>query len=107
MSEKVVFVLDGDAEVRASAGQSLGSIDTEVVFFVRPDKCLEQLRSRKCDLLIADSKIREMDGIDLITQVARLNPWMPVIVITDRGDVTTAVRAMRAGAVDVIEKPLD
>jgi two-component system response regulator FixJ len=107
MSEKVAFVLDSNAEVRASAGQSLGSLNIEVVFFIRQVKCLEQLRSRKCDLLIVDSKVDGMDSIDLIKQVAHINPWVPVIVITDRGDVTTAVRAIRAGAVDVIEKPLD
>ncbi len=107
MSERVVFVLDGDAEVRASVGRALGSMNAEVVFFVRPATCLEQLACGRCDLIIADSKICELDGADLVAKSARLNPWIPVIVTIERDDVTAAVAAMKAGAVDVLEKPLD
>ena len=49
----------------------------------------------------------EKDGIELLTDVKHLAPWVPVLMITGYGDIPTAVKAMKAGAVDFIEKPLD
>ena len=49
----------------------------------------------------------EMDGIELVTNVKHHAPWVPVLIMTDDGDVRTAVRAMKAGAVDLIERPLN
>ncbi len=49
----------------------------------------------------------EMDGIELLAKAKRLAPWMPILVITGYGDIPTAVTAIKAGAVDFIEKPLD
>jgi FixJ family two-component response regulator len=49
----------------------------------------------------------EKDGIELLTDVQQLTPWVPVLMITGYGDIPTAVKAMKAGAVDFIEKPLD
>ena len=63
--------------------------------------------SQKCDLLIADLRMPEMDGIELVTNAKHHAPWVPVLIMTDDGDVRTAVRAMKAGAVDLIERPLN
>ncbi len=49
----------------------------------------------------------EMDGMELLAKAKRLAPWLPILVITGYGDKPTAVTAIRAGAVDFIEKPLD
>jgi FixJ family two-component response regulator len=64
------------------------------------------LRSKKCDLLITDLKMPEKDGIELLIEVKHLAPWVPVMVITGYGDIPTAVKAIKGGAVDFIEKPL-
>jgi two-component system C4-dicarboxylate transport response regulator DctD len=48
----------------------------------------------------------EKDGIELLMDVQRKAPWIPVLMITGYGDIPTAVKAMKAGAVDFIEKPL-
>jgi two-component system response regulator FixJ len=106
-TERKVFVVDGEVKVLEVVGKALGSLSVEVTCFVRPGKCLGLLRSQKCDLLIADLEMPEMDGIELVTNVKRHAPWVPVLVMTQHGDVSGAVRAMKAGAVDLIEKPLD
>ena len=67
---------------------------------------MEKLRSQICDLLITDLIMPQMDGIELLTNARMLAPWLPVLVITGYGDIPTAVKAVKAGAVDFIQKPL-
>ncbi|MHC4145028.1 MAG: response regulator transcription factor [Planctomycetota bacterium] len=105
--EQSVFVVDNELKVLEVVGETLGSLGIEVTCFVHPAKCLERLSSQKCDLLIADLKMPEMDGMELVASVKRMAPWVPVLIIIGYGDVRTAVRAIKAGAVDFIEKPLD
>ena len=57
-------------------------------------------------MLVTDVKMPEMDGISLLKEAKRIAPWLPVLVITGYGDVPLAVKAMRVGAADFIEKPL-
>jgi two-component system response regulator FixJ len=75
--------------------------------FASANDCLKQLHPGECDLLITDVKMPEMDGVELLTRARCITPWLPVLVITGYGDIPTAVRAMKAGASDFIEKPLD
>jgi two-component system response regulator FixJ len=104
--EQHVFIVDGELEALQAVGKTLASLGAEITCFVHPARCLERLRAEKCNLLIAELKMPEMDGIELVTHVKRVAPWVPVLVITGDGDVPTAVRAIKAGAVDFIEKPL-
>jgi two-component system response regulator FixJ len=69
--------------------------------------CLSHLVAGSCDLLITDMKMPEKDGMELLCEVKEHLPWLPVLLVTGYGDVPLAVRAMRAGAADFIEKPLD
>ncbi|MHC4144954.1 MAG: response regulator transcription factor [Planctomycetota bacterium] len=105
--EQHVFIVDGELEALQAVCKTLASLGAEITCFVNPGRCLERLRAQKCDLLIAELKIPEMDGIELVTNAKRVAPWVPVLVITGHGDVPAAVRAIKAGAVDFIEKPLD
>ena len=104
--EQHVFIVDGELKSLQAVGKTLASLGAEITCFVNPGRCLEQLRAEKCNLLIAELKLPEMDGIELVTNVKRVAPWVPVLIITGHGDVPTAVRAVRAGAEDFIEKPL-
>jgi len=106
-AQQHVFVVDDELKVLEAIGEAIASLGVEVTCFVHPVKCLERLRCERCDLLIADLKMPEMDGIELLTQVKRHAPWVPVLVVTGYGDIPSAVRAIKAGAVDFAEKPLD
>ena len=105
--EKHIFFLDDEPTVREVVRETLENSNFTVSCFGSPIECLKRLRSKKCDLLITDLKMPEKDGIELLTDVQHLAPWVPVLMITGYGDIPTAVKAMKAGAVDFIEKPLD
>ncbi len=101
-----IFLVDDEPKVRKVVGKTLERIGLKVSCFARAADCLEQLTSQKCDLLITDVKMPKMDGIELLAEAKRIIPLLPVIVITGYGDIPMAVRAMKAGASDFIEKPL-
>jgi len=107
LARQHVFVVDDEVKVLEAIAETLGSLGVEVTCFVNPIECLEHMRREKCDLLVADLKMPEMDGIELLTNVRRRTPWVPVLVVTGYGDIPSAVRAIKAGAVDFVEKPLD
>jgi len=104
---KHIFFVDDEPKVRQVVGETLEDLGPKVSCFASAVDCLEQLGSQRCDLLITDVKMPEMDGMELLAKAKRLAPWMPILVITGYGDIPTAVAAIKAGAVDFIEKPLD
>lgn len=113
--EQHVFFVDDEQKVRELVGRILEQAGFRVSCFARANDCLEKLRtdrlvvslSNPCDLLVTDVKLPETSGIELLAEVKRLAPSLPVILVTGYGDVPTAVRAMKAGAADFIEKPLE
>jgi two-component system response regulator TtrR len=105
--EKHIFFLDDEPTICEVVRETLEDSNFKVSCFDNPIECLARLRSKKCDLLITDLKMPEKDGIELVMDVQHLAPWVPVLMITGYGDIPTAVKAMKAGAVDFIEKPLD
>jgi len=102
-----VFFVDDDPAMRRVVERILRGVGIKVDCFDDPATCLAKLRSQRCDLLITDMKMPEMDGIELLEKVKRLTPWIPVLVMSAYGDIPTAVRAIKAGATDFIEKPLN
>jgi two-component system response regulator FixJ len=104
---KRVYVVDDEPTVQAVLLKTLHRAGMAVKGFASADECLARLEVDKCDLLITDVRMPGRDGIELLTEVKRRQPWLPVIVVTGFGDVPMAVKAMRAGAADFIEKPLD
>ena len=105
--EKRIFFLDDEPTICVVVKEALEDSNFTVSCFDNPTECLARLHSEKCDLLITDLKMPEKDGIELLMDVQHLAPWVPVLIITGYGDTQTAVKAMKAGAVDFIEKPLE
>jgi two-component system response regulator FixJ len=102
-----VYVVDDEPRVLAVLRKTLERTGLTVRCFSGADGCLAGLEGDSCDLLITDVKMPGKDGVELLTEVKRRLPWLPVLVITGFGDVPIAVKALKAGAVDFIEKPLD
>jgi len=102
-----IFFVDDEPSVCRAAAKTLGQLGSKVSCFTRALVCLDHLRSGTCDLLITDLKMPEMDGIELLIEAKRICPWLPVLVVTGYGDIPTAVKALKAGAADFIEKPLE
>jgi len=102
-----VFFLDDDPAIHEVVRRILEGSGIKVSCFSDPTTCMAKLRSQKCSLLITDLKMPEKDGIEVLKEVKRLAPWVSVLIISGYGDIPTAVSAIKAGAVDFIEKPLD
>ena len=107
VAKQHIFLLGDEPGVREVAKRILEGAGIKVTCFADPTTCLVRLRSQHCHLLITDLKMPGMDSIELSMKVKRLAPWIPVLMISGYGDIPTAVRAIRAGVVDFIEKPLD
>ena len=102
-----IFFVDDEPKIWKAVCRTLEQLDTKVSCFERATDCLEQLRKRGCDLLITDVKMPEMDGLELLAEVKRMLPKLPVLVITGYGDIPMAVRAIKEGAWNFIEKPFN
>lgn len=102
-----IFFVDDDDKINKAISETLEHLDFEVTCFVRAAACIEHLQAEKCDLLITDLRLPEIDGFELLKRVRLLAPWVPVLIVTGYGDISTAVECIKAGAVDFIEKPLE
>ncbi len=103
---RTVFFVDDEPALRKQLARTLGCLDVDVVCFEDAAGCLRKLHTDRCDLLVTDVKMPGMDGIELLVRARSLMPSLPVLVITGYGDVPMAVRALKVGAIDFIEKPL-
>jgi len=103
--EMLISVVDDDGAVRDSITLLLESGGFSVKGFASARQFLDAKNSGAC--LIADIRMPEMDGLELQQEIVKKGSGLPVIIITGHGDVPLAVRAMKAGALDFIEKPFD
>lgn len=102
-----LFAVDDDVAVLNAVRITFERAGAEVSCFSDGDSCLKALRSTPCDLVFADVKMPGMDGAILLRKIGSLNPSLPVVLMTGYGDVALAVKALKAGAADFIEKPLE
>lgn len=107
MSESSILIVDDDADVRDSLQALLESAGYAVRAFDSARKVLADRELGKGGCLIADIRMPDMDGLALQEELVHRQIGLPVIVVTGHGDVPLAVRAMKAGAVDFIEKPFE
>jgi two-component system response regulator PilR (NtrC family) len=104
--KKHIFILDDEPKVREVIKETLEVSNYKVSCFGDPVKCLARLRSKKCDLLITDLKMPKKSGFEVLLDVRHQAPRIPVLMMAGYSDMPTKEKAMRAGAVDLIEKPL-
>lgn len=102
-----IFVVDDDRCISDLVALTLEGAGYKCTCFVDADSCLEQLRVDKCDLLLTDVRMPGKGGIELLVEVKRTVPWLPVLVMTSYADIPMSVEAVKAGAFNFIEKPLD
>jgi FixJ family two-component response regulator len=104
--EPTVFVIDDDEGVRKSL-ESLGrSADLRVQTYPDGASFLGGESPESPGCLVLDVRLRECNGVDLISELRQRGFMLPIIVITAYGDVPTAARAFRGGAIDFLEKPV-
>src|SRR6202790_2373247 len=104
-AERTVHVVDDDAAIRRSLELLLDAAGFQVISYDTPLAFLEAAPSLSPGCALLDIKMPGMDGLELQGLLLKGNVPLPVIVMTGKGDVQSAVRAMKAGAVDSLEKP--
>src|SRR5580765_1312634 len=103
--DKIVFVVDDDPRIREALSMLLASFDMRAITF---GSAAEYLAYPKRDVpacLVLDVHLPDINGLDLLHQ-AEQRPHPHIVFITGHGDIPTSVRAMKAGAVDFLTKPL-
>jgi two-component system response regulator FixJ len=105
MPHSNIYIVDDDHAVRESLQLLLETSGYSVQVFASARDFLEIAQSLEFGCLIVDLQMPEMDGLELQRQLQALGVTLPAVVVTAHGDIATAVRAMRAGAIDFVEKP--
>ena len=106
-SKVIVYIVDDDEAVRHSLGLLLQSVGLLTKSFPSARTFLEDYDAAIPSCLVLDVRMPDMSGLDLQQVLAKKGIHIPTIIITGHGDIPLAVRAMKAGAMDVIEKPFN
>ena len=100
-----VILVDDEKAMRDSASQSLMLAGFEVHSCATAQEALTYLSADFAGVLVTDIRMPQIDGLELMQQVLKLDRDLPVILISGHADVATAVHAIRDGAYDLLEKP--
>lgn len=103
----LVHVIDDDDAVRSSLEFLLRTAKIDVRTYESATAFLSQLKADERGCIVTDVRMPEMSGIELLRRLKEMSIDLPVIVITGHGDVSLAVEAMKAGAIDFLEKPFE
>ncbi|PTS83254.1 MULTISPECIES: response regulator transcription factor [unclassified Caulobacter] len=106
-SRRMIHIVDDEEAIRRSAGFMLRTSGYAVTSFASGPDFLQATRSLEAGCVLLDVRMPDMDGLEVQRELALRGVAMPVVILTGHGDISIAVRAMRAGAVDFIEKPFE
>jgi two-component system response regulator FixJ len=107
ISTPTIFVIDDQESVRHALGEMLNVFGFGVETYESADAFLSALDRARPGCVVADVRMPGMDGIELTRELARRTIPLPVVLISGHADVPMAVAAIKAGAEDFIEKPID
>lgn len=106
-AEGIIHIVDDDRAAREGLGFLLSSLGLEIELHSNATALLAKLGTQREGCIIADVRMPGITGLDLLDELARIECPLPVIMVTGHGDVPMAVRAMRSGAIDFFEKPVN
>jgi FixJ family two-component response regulator len=104
--QRVVIVVDDDAPLRESLKMLLNSVGLHVELFPSAAQFLAAKLPDVPSCLVLDVRLPGLSGIDFQAELTRRNIHIPIIFITGHGDIPMSVRAMKAGAIEFLTKPL-
>ena len=107
MAAPVVFIIDDQASIRHALGEMLDVFGYEVETYETADAFLRECDPSRAGCVVADVRMPGMSGIELVEELTRRHSALPVVLISGHADVPMAVAAIKAGAEDFIEKPVD
>jgi two-component system response regulator FixJ len=106
-AERTIHVVDDDAAVRSSLELLLGSMGFITVSYAAADSFLLAAPGLTDGCVLLDVKMPGVGGLEVQAMLKAIGFALPIIVITGQGDIQTAVRSMKAGAFDFLEKPYE
>ena len=102
-----ILLVDDEERLRTAVGKVLTAEGHRVVCAGSGREALDLLKTQTVGLVVSDLRLPDLDGIALLKAARELQPEVEVVVITGHGSIEKAVEAMRLGAYDFIEKPID
>jgi DNA-binding NtrC family response regulator len=106
MAASRVLIIDDDESLRKVMGYMLEEAGDVVDRAASADEGLRIIADRRPDLVLSDIKMPKKDGIELLADIKRVDPTIPVVILTAFASVETAVEAMKRGASDYLTKPI-
>ena len=107
MTMATIFVIDDQESVRHALGEMLSVFGFTVEVYESADAFLRAMDQPRTGCVVADVRMPGTDGIELVHELARRKAALPVVLISGHADVPMAVAAIKSGAEDFIEKPVD
>ena len=107
MDKRLIHLIDDEEAIRRSAGFMLRTSGFEVKAYESGVAFLKEAKSADPGCILLDVRMPEMDGLEVQRELSSRGIALPVIVLTGHGDISIAVQAMKAGAVDFLEKPFE
>lgn len=104
---QTIFIIDDQASVRDALAEMLSVFGYNVEKYESADEFLGKLNGEHSGCVVADVRMPGTDGLELTREIIRRQVALPVVLISGHGDVPMAVAAIKAGAEDFIEKPVD
>ena len=105
-AQALVVVIDDDPDIRNALQGLLETVDLQAALFATASEFLASKRPQGPCCIVVDVRLPGLSGLDFQQELARENIPIPVIFITGHGDIPMSVRAMKAGAVEFLTKPL-
>ena len=102
-----VIVIDDEEDVRESLKQLFTLEGFEVYAMANAKEALRFISKTFQGVIISDIRMPEMDGLTFLKEVRKFNKLLPVILITGHGDIKLAVKSLKLGATDFLEKPFN
>ncbi|MEA2101148.1 MAG: sigma-54 dependent transcriptional regulator [Thermodesulfobacteriota bacterium] len=102
-----ILIVDDEKTIRLSLKGGLEDEGFKILLAEDAQKGLKCLNENEVDLVLLDIWMPGTDGLDMLEQMKKSRPEIPVIIMTGHGSIDNAIRATRLGAIDFIEKPLD
>ena len=106
LPKPIIFIVDDDPSIRLALENLLSSIGQQVETYAAAQDFLRDCPRNPAGCLVLDVQMPGLSGLDLQSELSHAGIHLPVIFLTGHGDIPTTVRAMKAGAVEFLTKPV-
>ncbi len=105
--DKHIVLIDDELDVVEAVSEMLELEGFQVSSFTDPNQGLKSLNPRSCSVVLCDVRMPAIDGLTLLSAIQHRAPNVPVLLMSGHGDIPMAIEAMKLGAFDFLEKPLN